>query len=446
MSIDDSAIEEIRAAGRDPDAAREQIAMLRYGPRPRALLRPCTIGDGILALDDEARQSAIDAFDRAAADHRIGAFIPASGAASRMFSGLSPEVLGQLRRAALWPSLGVRDDATADEVADALKRRFAGVPKALVPFHRYDAEVRTAYDEHLVEARALLGDGEIARVHFTVGSEHVGAFATRAMPPGVEARFSVQDPRTDTVAIEENGELARDNGRLIFRPGGHGALLGNLAVCARPLILVKNVDNVVPDERRGPVLAARKLVGGLLVQRFDRAVALVAALRAGSGVDEAVAFAREALGLDVPPDRDALIDALDRPMRVCGMVANDGQTGGGPFFLRGSPRPQIVEGAEVDLDDADQKAIWQASTHFNPVEIAVAIAGPNGRYALPRYADRTASIVTRKTHNGRPLTVIEHPGLWNGQMAGWNTIFVEVPREVFQPVKTVGDLTSPAHS
>ena len=283
--------------------------------------------------------------------------------------------------------------------------------------------VRTPFEEHLVEAAATVRDAAgVCRVHVTVPPGHRAAFeavleeARPRLEGGTgarfEVRFSEQAPSTDTVAIDESGALFRDSeGRLLFRPGGHGALLKNLAESGGDVVLVKNVDNVVPDDLRAPTILWKRLLAGCLV-RFERT-----------------------------PTRT-------RPLRVCGVVRNEGEPGGGPFWVRG-PRGetrQIVESAQVDLANPEQAAIFRAATHFNPVDLACSLRDASGRpFDLPRFVDERAVFIAKKTHEGRTLFALERPGLWNGAMAFWETLFVEVPKETFSPVKTVLDLLRREH-
>lgn len=432
--------EEIRRLGREPADVESQLALLRQGPRYRAIERPCAVGDGILRLDQAAQEAAIAAFDGA----RFGAFIPASGAASRLFANLGDDVVSRVRELALWPTLGLPDDAPPDTVRDVLVATWSGTPKGLVPFHAGPDGYRTALDEQVAECVAL----GVKRAHFTVAPEYVDAFRERVAGAPVEIGFSVQDPHTDTVAVDEGGALVRDDGAILYRPGGHGALIGNVQRTSFEFALVKNIDNVVPEALRGDVMRWRQILGGTLVRLVGQIRALYADLMddAPGAVERAAEFADQQLSVDIPRDRDALVLLLDRPVRVCGMVQNDGQPGGGPFFIEGSRVPQIIESAEVDPDDERQQALFRRASHFNPVDLAVALAGPHGPYDLERFSDPSAAIVTRKVHEGRSIVVLEHPGLWNGRMARWNTVFVELPRHVFQPVKTLADLLGEAHA
>jgi hypothetical protein len=300
------------------------------------------------------------------------------------------------------------------------------VPKALIPFHAYPEGARTAFEEHLFEAAETIRDaGGLCRVHFTVSPEHRALFEEKLSEarPRVEgatgARFAVsfseQTPSTDTIAGDPDGGPFRTaSGALLFRPGGHGALLANLADVAREggdVVLVKNVDNVVPDARRAPTLLWKRLLSGLLVQ-IERS------------------------------------SPRERPIRVCGVVRNEGEPGGGPFWVDGpgGPSLQIVESAQVDTKDAGQAAIWKTATHFNPVDLACSLQDRAGKpHDLARFVDENAVFIASRTHDGRPLKALERPGLWNGAMAFWETVFVEVPGETFAPVKTALDLLRPEH-
>ena len=307
---------------------------------------------------------------------------------------------------------------STDDV-DALR----ALPKGLLPFHRFGATTRTAFEEHLVEAAAIVRDGSgQCRLHVTVSPDHRAAFesALESARPRLEgetgARFDVtfseQSPSTDTVALDESGRLFRDeDGRILFRPGGHGALLKNLQDTGGDVVLVKNIDNVVPDARRGPTILWKRLLAGYLARR----------------------------------ERDS---ARDRPLRIVGVVRNEGEPGGGPFWVAGpgGESRQIVESAQVNLADPAQAAIWGAATHFNPVDLACSLRDAAGRpFDLARFVDERAVFVSKKTHGGRPLRAFERPGLWNGAMAHWETVFVEVPGLTFAPVKTILDLLRPEH-
>ncbi|MBI5170992.1 MAG: DUF4301 family protein [Candidatus Eisenbacteria bacterium] len=490
------------------DEAVRQLRTLAHPPGFALLDRPCTPGDGIVALDEGRLADCVAAHAEAAAEGRVTVFVPASGAATRMFKDLLA-LLGRpgdlapadVRAAAesgdaearallAWveglPRFAFRD-ALARVLAsrglelEALRTQGpwrallegalnagglaqAQAPKALLEFHREGVVARTAFEEQLAEGAMLARDRDgRTRMHFTVSPEHRAQFeallararAERELPGTLEyaTGFSEQHPATDTLAGDPAGGPFRDpSGALLFRPSGHGALLRNLDALHADLVFLKNIDNVAAGRLRGETSRWAAALLGLASQLAALAHALLARLDAGdaSAPAEAAAFLRESLGEPAPPaDAAALREALARPVRVCGMVRNTGEPGGGPFWVRdreGRLTRQIVESAQVDPASAEQVAILRAATHFNPVFLACALRGADGRpYALDRFTDPDAVIVTRKSAFGRDLLALERPGLWNGAMARWNTVFVEVPLAVFNPVKTVLDLLRPEH-
>ncbi len=411
----------IAAHGLTPDEVDRQLALLSDPPPPQRLARPATAGDGILRLEEGEHAGLLALADEAARAGRLTKFVPASGAASRMFAFLlagGPETPERTR-------FFEGREAFAFDVAADLDL-LAATPKGLLPFHRYPEGSRTAFEEHLFEAAETVRDVRgVCRVHFTVSPEHRAAFEGKLedVRPRVEratgarflVSFSEQAPATDTIAAGPDGRPFRTaDGGLLLRPGGHGALLANLEAVARAggdVVLVKNIDNVVPDARRGPTLLWKRLLTGLLV-RLER----------GS--------------------------RRDRPIRVAGVVRNEGEPGGGPFWVEGPSGPslQIVESAQADLADPGQAGIWKAATHFNPVDLACSLRDGVGQpFDLGRFVDEKAVFVAEKSHDGKPLKALERPGLWNGAMALWETVFVEVPKETFAPVKTALDLLRPEH-
>lgn len=483
-----------------------QLEHLRHPPSPVDLDRPARLGDGILVLPQARHGELLALYDEASAAGRFSRFVPASGAASRMFKALAAVLAGEGSADDLAFSrrfhARLDDFPFHDELAAAVAERggdgetllsvllsalldadglaFAERPKGLIPFHRSGGEngeeIRTPFDEHLVEAAAHLRDGSgCCRVHFTVLEEHEPLFRERLeqLRPKLEERFDVrfeidfsqQDPSTDTVAAAlDGGPFRDDDGRLLFRPGGHGALLDNLGRLDGDLVFIKNIDNVVPDARREAVVTWKKLLGGLLVELEMKLTKLLERAekegdQGGEGfVDDALTFLAENLGAPVDPAalpgeasarRAHLVDRLERPLRVCGMVPVAGEPGGGPFWVRsadGSISLQIVEGAQIDTECPDQAEILARSTHFNPVDLVCRLRDHHDHpFDLARYVDPEAVFVAQKFHQGRPLLALEHPGLWNGAMAAWNTVFVEVPAATFAPVKTVLDLLRPEH-
>ncbi len=271
--------------------------------------------------------------------------------------------------------------------------------------------------------------------------------------------FSTQEPSTDTIALDEEGNPFRtETGELFFRPGGHGALLGNLEALQGDLVYIKNVDNVAPDRLKPLETYWKKVLGGYLV-RLERTLKdFLRKLSRGEIPKGILDFAQEELSIKPPLEwpswsrrekRLWLLSELNRPLRVCGMVPNEGQPGGGPFWVKdkwGREYLQIVEGAQLDASSEQQKRLWEGSTHFNPVDIVCCLRDLEDKpFPLSRFVDDTMVIITQKNHRGKTLKVLEWPGLWNGSMAGWLTVFIEVPKETFNPVKTLWDLFTPSH-
>jgi hypothetical protein len=511
------------------EEAERQLALLGSPPPPPRLARACTAGDGIARIEPARHDELVARYREARAAGRATKLVPASGAASRMFETLLPwvEYAGRAeamakevsRRAVAGdPSAGdpvrflselprfpfygelARAVAAGGQDLEALRRSgdagailhvllspehlaYDARPKALIPFHRYRApdggegeEVRTAFEEQLVEAARVVADAEgVARLHFTVPpearaaiEEHLEAARRRyegRLGARFEVSFSVQSPATDTLALDPKtlGPFRLADGSLLLRPGGHGALLENLqAVADRggDLVLVKNIDNVQPDRVRGEVVRWKELLGGYLLELRAASGELLGRLEAAAegAVEETERFLGERLGVKVPAAfqalpgserRRRLAERLDRPLRAAGMVVNRGEPGGGPFWVKapdGTISVQIVERSQIDEAVPSQVRIFNASTHFNPVDLACAVRSFAGEpYDLPRYVDESAVFLAEKNHEGRPLLALEHPGLWNGAMAGWNTAFVEVPETTFSPVKTVFDLLRKEH-
>jgi hypothetical protein len=346
------------------------------------------------------------------------------------------------------------------------------LPKALIKFHRYPDAARASLEEHLVEAAVYArgNDGE-ARIHFTVSPEHeelirahIGHVRPRYERDGTSYNisFSIQKPSTDTIAVDRDNLPFRDeNGRLVFRPGGHGALLANLQETGGDVLFIKNIDNVVPDALKAETYRYKQALGGLLVDLQNSIFTYVRALQHGRDtfdLGEIVTFTEQRLGVSIPSAikqgssqelRNYLLERLHRPLRVCGVVQNTGEPGGGPFWVKdtsGEMSRQIVESSQVDLMSDQQRKLWQSATHFNPVDLVCGIRDYQGQlFDLSRFVDPETGFISHKSKDGKELKALELPGLWNGAMAKWNTIFVEVPAITFNPVKTVFDLLRPEH-
>ncbi|MDA8019496.1 MAG: DUF4301 family protein [Thermoanaerobaculia bacterium] len=483
------------------EEAQRQLEVLRGERTYRRLDRPCRIGDGIVAVEDEQIEELVRLHESAAQAGRMMKFVPASGAATRMFRDLSvwmgteddivpAAIEAFFIRLEEFPfhaaaSAGLpRIDDSAEGTGRAQRLRsflryvltpeglgYLTLPKALIPFHRYPDEVRTAFAEHLIEALSLARTGEGAcRVHFTIGEAHQPRFEAErdALAEELDARFSCrlhvdfsrQEPHTDTLALDgDGGPFRTRDGTLLLRPGGHGALLENVGRAAGDILLIKNIDNIQCQPARE---AHRwlKVIGGLAVRIHAQLGAVLRRLGDASEqeLDEALTFVTDELGQPISSQeqlgstdhkRDLLRRRLHRPLRVCGVVRNEGHPGGGPFWVRGDDGTvtrQIVESAEIDREDRDQETILNASTHFNPVIMACAVRDFEDRaFQLEDFRDPSTCFLAEKSHERRPLLALEHPGLWNGSMAGWNTVFVELPSSTFSPVKTIDDLLHPSH-
>jgi hypothetical protein len=507
---------QLQEVGVSPEEVRRQVRLFEHPPAYVRLDRACTVGDGIRALADSEIDTALRRHEEARRAGRVLKFVPASGAATRMFQALSSVrneagdiLLGELKRrmsrgdanagevvtfvenlerfafssdlrALLRPGLalppaGEEVRAILDALLDPGGLDYAALPKGLIKFHRYPEGSRTAFEEHLVEGLEFVADDAgRCRVHLTVSPEHRGRFVEllervrsdyeRRSHTRLEVDFSIQKRSTDTLAVDlDNRPFRTSDGRLLFRPGGHGALIENLNDVRADLVQLQNIDNVVPDHLRGETTRWRCILAGHLVEVQGLLFSHLRALLENDRADEArleaaLGFVTGVLGLpaagrlregEAAVRRALLIELLDRPLRVCGVVRNTGEVGGGPFWVRGAggtPTLQIVESAQVDPGSSEQKAIFAAATHFNPVQLVCAVSDWRGRpFDLRRFVDDEAVFIARKSKDGRDLKALERPGLWNGAMAFWNTIFIEVAQICFTPVKTVNDLLRPEH-
>lgn len=485
------------------DDVLSQIEIFKRGVPPMLLERPCTVHDGIVTIPETERQALIEAHDEAARQGHLIKFVPASGAASRMFKewftfeemvGFDSSDRGR-RLADELPRYAFYDDlreiisqkekdletllnsgqfkTVLNHILTAEGLNYGHLPKALLKFHRYPDRNRTSLEEHLVEAVSYVQDADhICRLHFTVSEEHRKPVDEHiaAVKEQYENKYgvrydislSIQLPSTNTIAVDlENIPFRDDRGHLLFRPGGHGALIKNLNAIDTDIIFMKNIDNVIPDRLKQETNLYKKILGGYLVKLQGKIHMYLHTLIDGDAderqLTEIEVFCREYLFVDLTSDfkgasprqkKVLLIDALNRPLRVCGMVKNEGEPGGGPFWVNedGKLSLQIVEQAQVDFTLKDQQQIWSSSTHFNPVDIVCAVKDYKGqKFDLQHFVDTNACFISEKSQEGRTLKALELPGLWNGAMARWNTVFVEVPLITFNPVKAVQDLLREEH-
>lgn len=463
-------------------------------------------GRGITLLSPQKEEEARQRWHRYLAEGgEVTKFVPASGAASRMFKALFEFVDGEADTPA--PGSPVAQlvenftrlpfaaelDATAvklygvtageliaagriKELISALIKpegmNYGGLPKGLLKFHKYADGSRTPLEEQMTEgAQTAANSLGTVNLHFTVSANHRKLFEEKIAEvlPATEKRTGVkfnislseQKPSTDTVAANPDNTPFREDGKLLFRPGGHGALIENLNDIDSAVVFIKNIDNVVPDALRQPTVRYKEVIAGYMMQLRDRIVEYQMALADGKYdeplLDEIFVFMRDRLSLsdknftkmDIPHRAVYLHDKLDRPLRVCGMVRNEGEPGGGPYITYnpdGSTSPQILESTQIDPACAEYKEMVAKATHFNPVDLVCYIKDVKGaKYNLPDYVDPDTGFISSKSRNGRELRALELPGLWNGAMSDWNTIFVEVPIATFNPVKTVNDLLRPVH-
>lgn len=513
-------LQAIRARGGSVEKILSEIETFSKGFPPLELVRPCTAGDGICVLNENEIVRLGDVYAGAALSGRAMKFVPASGAASRMFKDLIaihqrhkqidlaqiedsarhgdpvcqgflawarhlPEFAfyGDLRRAMKKDRLdldgclsGGQWGLVLEYLLSSRGLNYAHYPKGLIKFHRYEDHDRSAFEEHLAEVAAFVADRSgTARIHFTIPAEPHGIEKViREQLEGVsgkyaksgirfELSFSCQKLSSDTIAVELNNQPFRDEkGGLVFWPGGHGVLLENLAELKGDILFIKNIDNVAPDRLKEEVCRYKKALGGYLVETQNQVFFYLGRMAEKKVNDdllaEMIGFAESRLSRRLPlgpdsPKREAVLELLfswfNRPLRVCGMVPNRGEPGGGPFWVRGQGGEvslQIVEESQVDARSPGQKHIWAAATHFNPVDLVCGIRDYLGRpFDLSRFSDPNTGFISHKSRDGRELKALELPGLWNGAMGYWNTVFVEVPVETFHPVKTVTDLLRREH-
>ena len=465
------------------------------------------IGNGILAPTAEEENEYLAAWDAYTAEpaHNVVKFVPASGAASRMFKNMfafadaeydvpttdfEKKFFEEIHHAAYFNELDAACTKLYGAGIDALMAdgkykevvrgmlgaeglNYGALPKGLLKFHTYEEGSRTPLEEHLVEGAlyARQKDGSV-KVHFTVSPEHRALFEALVaeVVPAYEKKFNVtyqvsfseQKPSTDTVAANpDNTPFRKADGSLLFRPGGHGALIENLNDIQADVVFVKNIDNVVPDRLKEDTVRYKKLLAGVLVELQKKAFAYLAKLDEAqysrAELEEMLHFVQNQL-CTRKEEAEKLGDAelaaylrekLNRPMRVCGMVRNVGEPGGGPFLAYnedGTVSLQILESSQIDMEDAEKKAMFEKGTHFNPVDLVCAIKNYKGEaFELPKYLDPKTGFISHKSKDGKELKALELPGLWNGAMSNWSTVFVEVPLSTFNPVKTVNDLYREQH-
>jgi len=507
--------QQLKEKGISPEEISKQIDNFKKGFPFVKLVAPATKGQGIQVFDETETHELAAYFDANGPKHDLIKFVPASGAASRMFKHLfefmesftgSDADLQKLESDKSFNSVyyfleNIRKFAFLDDLKKVLQRDgfdldellksknfktiveyvltdkglgYASLPKGLLQFHQYDGFSRLSVEEHLVEGAHHARDNQgNVKIHFTVSPEHRQRFeeAIEIFKGNYEKLFGVkyqidfseQKSSTDTVAVDlENEPFRESDGKLLFRPAGHGALIENLNDLNGDIVFVKNIDNIVPDRLKEPTYLFKKVIGGLLLKLKAQTDEFLRLLENGNlddnQVKEIAGFARKELLLNLGDQFEnlskaekmhLLFDKLNRPIRICGMVKNEGEPGGGPFWLensKGEVSLQIVESSQIDMKDAGQKKIVQESSHFNPVDLVCSVRDYKGKqFDLRKYVDPETGFISEKSSGGKKLKAQELPGLWNGAQANWITVFVETPIITFNPVKTINDLLREQH-
>lgn len=506
-------IKQIEKKGITVEKVKKQIELFKSGVPFVSLKEAATIGNGILKLDESQEQHFINLFEQMRNQISITKFVPASGAATRMFKflfdflesyKLSEESINAYINRHKAKELSVFlvgleklpffedvihkthkiipnfNDLDYDEqrlefiktMLDTDRLNYSFSPKGLLPFHKYKSHVSTAFEEHLFEAAIYASSNKKANLHFTISEKYKHKFDEefKYIEEDVEQKtktsfnisFSYQKQATDTIAVTPENLPFREHGKLLFRPSGHGALLENLNALDADIIFIKNIDNVVVFKFEEQVGNYKKMLAGILLELQERVFYYLKQLKNENlnenELSEIARFLANKLNVSISNEfekyafqykTEYLIQKLNRPIRVCGMVKNEGEPGGGPFWVKGENGNislQIVESAQIDKNNKHQKDILKSASHFNPVDLVCGIKDFEGNtFDLSNFVDHKAVFITSKSKVGKDLKALELPGLWNGSMANWNTVFVEVPLITFNPVKTVNDLLKAAH-
>ncbi|MEP0213129.1 MAG: DUF4301 family protein [Cellulophaga sp.] len=509
MNFTDIDLQQFAAKGITNEKVLGQIETFKEGIPFVNLSKAAVVGDGILKFTTDEEQQLISLFEKERTAKKLLKFTPASGAATRMFKALfaflevynpKKQTLQEYintsedgavkafteglksfpfyddvkqRIGSNFSSTGEEVYAFVSELLSDEKLNYGFYPKGLLPFHNYKDQIVTPFYEHLREAALYAATDNKAKLHFTISEQHQQMFLDKEeqvlgkvkKETGVSfsVDYSFQKKETDTIAVDMSNKPFRlKNGSLLFRPGGHGALIENLNDKTADVIFIKNIDNIVVEEHLETIANSKKMLAGFLLKVQNKAFKYASILDNNDIDDELIneirLFLKEELNVRFKngfihlgkKDQIALLkDYINRPIRVCGMVKNLGDPGGGPFWIKDYQENvslQIVESAQIDTSNYNQAKILQNATHFNPVDLVCGVKNYKGeKYNLLEFVNEKQGFITEKTKEGRPVKALELPGLWNGAMAYWNTIFVEVPSITFNPVKTVNDLLKSAH-
>ena len=509
MQLTENDLKQIAAKGIAKEKVRNQIEIFEDGIPFVNLVSAAVVVEGISKFTVREQKSLINKFEGSKNDLALLKFVPASGAASRMFKALfnfldaydpSKESLKKYFERTNDTDLqvfnaGLKDFPFYDIVQERIKGKFANkdeelylfvkemmsedalnygfYPKGLLPFHNYGNHSATPFEEHLKEASNYAKVGEDANLHFTISEQHIRMFTkeygtindrlSKETKTNFNIGYSYQKASTDTIAVDmDNNPFRNSDGSLLFRPGGHGALIENLNEEEADIIFIKNIDNVVVPKAQDELTKSKKMLAGLLLKVQEKAFKYAQILDSDDLSANVMLEIKEFLenelnvryvdkysSFSLGDQIEILKDKVNRPIRICGMVKNEGEPGGGPFWIRNAHDHvslQIIESAQINMSNERQVDILKNSTHFNPVDLVCGVKNfKDEKYNLLNFVDHKQAFITNKTQEGRELKALELPGLWNGAMAFWNTIFVEVPLSTFNPVKTVNDLLKPTH-
>ena len=510
MKFTENDLQQFKEKGISVELVEKQLTNFKNGFPYMSLVRAATSGNGIKLLNSAEIQNHVKKYEQETSLSRIK-FVPASGAATRMFkalfefesafsmSGLDPSIINNeayrhvkeffdnLTNFAFYPSLAKYLEIKGEDINELLTNsrfnkildgllgeegmNYRNLPKGLILFHSYPDGSRTAVEEHLAEGAAYAKDRDNnVKIHLTVSPEHMEGFnlVVKKVTDDFEKKynvtyaitFSIQKSYTDTIAVDKENNPFRDaDDRIVFRPAGHGALLENLYDLDEDIIFIKNIDNVVPDKLREETVLYKKALAGILLHYREKINRFLERYDNGTissdDLKEIGQFLENELCIHFPQkmqENDMMEiyrKKLNRPVRICGMVKNTGEPGGGPFWAEnpdGTVSLQIVETSQIDMKNMFQRTTLESSTHFNPVDIVCTIKDYKGKkFDLHKLVDPSTGFISKKSKDGVSLKALELPGLWNGSMSDWNTVFVEVPAITFNPVKTVNDLYRPQH-
>ena len=496
---------QLKAHGLSQHKVLRQLEIFKQGIPFVEIVEPASLENGIEVLSEEQQNFYANLFNSEKDNLDLLKFVPASGAATRMFQFLhsfldsyktTDDINVFLQKEEnmdlklFFESIekfpfyhlvlnsinsklpdykkfgkGEQFRLFVQEMLEEDGLNYNQTPKGLIPFHKYDDNYVTAFGEQLYEAAFYATSNGLSKLHFTVSEEHKKKFKKRheEIQHFIENRtgikynisYSYQKQGTDTIAVTTDNDIFLDeNGNLLFRPSGHGALLENLNDTDADVVFIKNIDNVVSEKYIEKIAFQKKVLAGKLISLQQTIFKIVEHLKttvpSEDILNEAYNFVSEDLKLSgIKQNKEELLKILERPIRVCGVVENTGAPGGGPFFIRdkaGNISLQIIEMSQIDMNDPKQKFLVDKATHFNPVDLVCGIRNYKGeKYNLLDFADPDSGFISEKSHQGKPIKALELPGLWNGAMHNWNTVFVEVPQITFNPVKTVNDLLNEVH-